>query len=123
MFNSPRGHEGHEAEQHLSQLIDNDLMALRALPCGLPSLRALRAFVVTLLYRRLGPQYDRALRRQDAAIAVCDRGFGVRHLARATFAAQLAHRLDQEEEAVHAGVAIGEAAAIGVDRQPAAAGD
>ena len=44
-------------------------------------------------------------------------------LASAAFAAQLAHRLDQQEQAVHAGVAIGQAAAIGVDRQLAAGGD
>ena len=44
-------------------------------------------------------------------------------LARAAFAAQLPRRLDQQEQAVHAGVAIGEAAAIGVDRQAAAGRD
>ena len=52
-----------------------------------------------------------------------DRGFGVLHLADAALAAQLPHRLDQQEQAVHAGVAVGEAAAIGVDRQLAAGRD
>ncbi len=46
-----------------------------------------------------------------------------RDLARAAFAAQLPHRLDQQEQAVHAGVAIGQAAAVGVDRQAAAGRD
>ena len=41
------------------------------------------------------------------------------HLARAAFAAQLPHRLDQQEQAVHAGMAVGQAAAVGVDRQAA----
>jgi hypothetical protein len=39
------------------------------------------------------------------------------------FAAQLSHGLDQGEDAVHAGVRAGQAAAIGVDGQPAAGRD
>src|SRR5439155_11941338 len=84
---------------------------------------SLRAFVVTLLHRRLCTQNHRALRRQDAAIAVRYRGFGAGHLAGVAVAAQLPHRLYEEEEPVHAGMAIGEAAAIGIDRQPTAGGD
>src|SRR5579885_790782 len=66
---------------------------------------------------------DGRLRRQDAAVAVGDRGLGALDLARAAFAAELAHRLDQQEQPVHAGVAIAEPAAVGVDRQGAARGD
>src|SRR5437762_11236260 len=69
---------------------------------------------------RLGSEYDGALRRQHAAVAVCDRGVAIGDLAGAVFAAQLSRRLDQQEQSVHAGVAVGEAAAIGVDRQTAA---
>src|SRR5713101_1504618 len=99
------------------------LRILSALCGELYSLCVLRVSVVILLHRRLRPQNYRALRRQDAAIAVRDRGFRAGHLACAGIAAQLPHRLDQEEEPVHAGMAIGEAAAIGVDREPAARGD
>src|SRR4051812_35682911 len=41
------------------------------------------------LHRRRIPQNDRTLRRQYAAIAMCDRGLGAGNLARAAFAAQL----------------------------------
>ena len=70
-----------------------------------------------LLHSRGGAEDDCALRRQHAAIAVRDRGFGSRHLTRAALAAQLSHRLDQQEQPVHARVAVGQAAAVGVDRQ------
>src|ERR1700730_6218858 len=60
------------------------------------------------------------LRRQHAAVAVRDRGLAIGDLAGVAFAAQLACRLDQQEQSVHAGMAIGEPAAIGVDRQTAA---
>src|ERR1700724_2970776 len=59
------------------------------------------------------------LRRQHAAVAVRDRGLAIGDLAGAAFAAQLACCLDQQEQSVHAGMAIGEPAAIGVDRQTA----
>src|SRR5271166_4317949 len=52
-------------------------------------------------------QDDRALRRQHAAIAVSDRGLAIGDLTGTGFAAQLPHRLDQQEQPVHAGVAIG----------------
>ena len=42
------------------------------------------------------------------------------HLGGAAFAAQLAHRLDDEEHAPHPGVTRREAAAVGVGREPAA---
>src|SRR6266853_1309741 len=54
-----------------------------------------------------------------SAIAVCDGGLAIGDLARAAFMAQLARRLDQQEQPVHARMAIREAAAIGVDRQAA----
>jgi hypothetical protein len=41
-------------------------------------------------------------------------------LTRTGFAAQLPHRLDQQEQRVHPWVAMGQTAAIGVDRQTAA---
>src|SRR5215469_17710352 len=50
-----------------------------------------------------------------------DRSFAVRYLAGTALAAQLPCRLDQQEQPIHAGMAIGKAAAIGVDRDPRAA--
>ena len=41
----------------------------------------------------------------------------VLHLARAALAAQLPHRLDEREHAVHAGVRVREPAAVGVHRE------
>src|SRR5437762_14091733 len=76
-----------------------------------------------ILHRCLGAEDDGALRGEDATIAVRDRRLGVLHLALAAFAAQLPHRLDQQKEAVHPGVTVREAAAIGVDRQCAAGRD
>ena len=58
-------------------------------------------------YLRLGSEDDRAMRRQHAAIAVRDRGLAISDLAGAAFAPQLPCRLDQQEQPVHAGVAIG----------------
>src|SRR6266446_7984725 len=75
------------------------------------------------LYGRLRAEDDGALRGQHTAIAVRDRGLAIGDLPRAAFAAQLPRRLDQQEEAVHAGMAIGQPAAIGVDRQAAAGRD
>src|ERR1051326_7302263 len=72
---------------------------------------------------RLCPQYDGAWRGEDAAIAMRDRGLDILDLTRAAFAAQLPHRLDQQKEAVHAGVAIRKAAAIRIDREFAAGRD
>src|SRR5439155_18537681 len=62
--------------------------------------------------RRLRAEDDGALRGQHAAIAVRDRGPAIGDLARAALAAQLARRLDQKEQAVHAGMAIGQPTAI-----------
>src|SRR5438045_9449279 len=70
-----------------------------------------------------GAENDGALRGEDATIAVRNRRLGVLHLALAAFAAQLPHHLDQEEQAVHPGVTVREAATIGVDRQAAAGRD
>src|ERR1700730_11112919 len=75
------------------------------------------------LQRRLGAEDDRALRRQHAAIAMCDGGRAIGDLARPAFVAQLSRRFDQQKQPVHAGVAIGQAAAIGVDRQAALRGN
>ena len=49
-----------------------------------------------------------------------DRGLATGDLTRTGFATQLPHGLDQQKQSVHAGMAIGEPAAIGVDRQAAA---
>ena len=45
---------------------------------------------------RLGSEYDGALRRQDAAVAVRDRGVAIGDLPGAAFAAQLSRRLARE---------------------------
>src|SRR5437763_14145752 len=82
------------------------------------------ASVVNLiLHRSGGAENDGALRGEDATIAVRNGRLGILHLARAAFAAQLPHRLDQQKEAVHPGVTVREAATIRVDRQPAAGRD
>ena len=52
---------------------------------------------------------------------MADRDFGARHLGRGD-AAHLAHAFLQRIHAVHAGMHVGEAAAIGVERQFAAGG-
>src|SRR5260221_12539285 len=57
---------------------------------------------------------------EDAAGAVGERDLGILDLARPALAAQLTRRLRQQEQAVHAGVAVGEPAAIGVEREGAA---
>ena len=54
--------------------------------------------------------------RQHPAIAVHERGLCAQHLPLAGGAAQLLHRLDDREDAVHARMHAGQAAAIGVDR-------
>src|SRR5689334_3585970 len=69
------------------------------------------------LYGGPGAEDDRRLGGEDAAVAVGDGGLGAGHLAGVAFAAQLPDGLDQHEQAVHAGVAVGKAAAVGVDRQ------
>ena len=54
--------------------------------------------------------------------AVHQRQLWVVELAVAGLAAQLPHGLDDEEDAVHAGVGVAEAAAAGVQREVAAGG-
>src|SRR5262245_1221551 len=71
------------------------------------------------LHRRRRPQDHRRLRGEHAAVAVGEGGLAIGDLARAALAAQLPHGLDQQEQAVHAGVAVGEAAAVGVDGEAA----
>src|SRR4029077_404594 len=71
----------------------------------------------------LAAKDDGALRGQHTAITMRDRGLAIGDLPRAALAAQLPRRLDQQEEAVHAGMAIRKPAAIGVDRQAAAGRD
>ena len=65
-----------------------------------------RMFRLTTLQRRLRSKDHRRLRRQYATVAMHQCGFRARHLARAAFAAQLTYCLDQQEQAVHAGMAV-----------------
>src|SRR5882757_8754653 len=69
---------------------------------------------------------DRATCREHAADAMADRDFGVLDLRRRN-AAHLPHALLQRVHAVHAGMHVAQAAAIGVERQlaarPGAVGD
>ena len=44
-----------------------------------------------------------------------DGDFAISDLPRPAFPAQLSYRLDQQQQAVHAGMAVGEPAAIGID--------
>ncbi len=62
---------------------------------------------------------DRAACREHAADAVADRNLRTRHLRRRD-AAHLPHALLQRVHAVHAGMHVAQAAAIGVERQLAA---
>src|ERR1700751_1494672 len=67
----------------------------------------------------LGAKDNGGLRGQHPTIAMRDRGRAIGDLARSAFMAQLSCRLDQQKQPIHAGVAIGEPTAIGVDRQAA----
>src|SRR6267142_2324249 len=67
-------------------------------------------------------QDERAGGGEHAAHAVDERALGLRDLARAALAPELARRLDDREDAVHAAVGVGEPAAVGVDRELAAGG-
>ena len=60
------------------------------------------------------------MRGEDAAGAVRERDLGALDLAVAALAAQLAHRLDEQQHAELAGVAVREPAAGGVERERAA---
>src|SRR6185295_6898582 len=64
-------------------------------------------------------EYDRAACREHAADAVADRDCCARHLGRRD-AAHLPHALLQRIHAVHAGMHVAQAAAIGIERQLAA---
>ena len=75
------------------------------------------------LDRRVVAQQHGRLRREHAAVAVRDGDVRVGDLALAALAAQLAHRLDEREQAVHARVAVRQAAAVGVQRGVAARRD
>src|SRR5436190_10970892 len=69
------------------------------------------------------PEDGGAGRGEDPAGAVDDRQLRVLDLPLAlvdVVVAQLAHRLDDREDAVHAGVVVGEAPAVGVHREGAA---
>src|SRR5690606_26864834 len=55
--------------------------------------------------------------RQHAAVAVDDGDLRAGDLPFAAFAAQLPRGVDDEEDAVHARMHAGQAAAVGVDRQ------
>jgi hypothetical protein len=70
-----------------------------------------------LLDGRLCPKDDGALRGQHAAISVSERNLAVLDLPSAAFAPDLPYSLDQQEDPVHAGMAVGETATIGVDGQ------
>src|SRR5687768_11672800 len=66
---------------------------------------------------------DQGTRGGEGATGAVDAGqAGIRDLALATFASELAGGFDEEEDAVHAGVGIGEAAAVRVEREVAAGG-
>src|SRR5208337_150385 len=76
---------------------------------------------IRLTSRHLVRHDDRAGGGEHAADAVADRDPGAGDLRR-SYAAHLAHALLQCVHAVHAGMHVGEAAAIGVERQFAAGG-
>src|SRR5262245_55009127 len=68
-------------------------------------------------------EYHRALAGKDSSITVRQRHLAVLHLTLVAFAAHLAHRLDDHQQAVHARMAVREPAAAGVDRELAAGRD
>src|ERR1700741_566765 len=70
-----------------------------------------------LSHRRMRAENHGRLARQLPAIAMRKRDLASLERPRAPFAANLARRFDQEEDAVHARVTVGEAPAIGVHGQ------
>src|SRR5262245_13625448 len=64
-----------------------------------------------------------ALAGKHAAIAMGERYVAVGNLAVATFAADLTYRFDHREQTVHAGMAIRQATAVGVDCKASTRGD
>src|SRR6266404_5280628 len=72
------------------------------------------------LLRRLARHDNRAEGGEHAADAVADRDFGVKDLDESG-ATQLAHALLQRGHAVHPGMHVRKAAAIGIERDPRAA--
>src|SRR5690606_26160470 len=91
---------------------------LLTLPCTgwtSPTLHGLSA----ALQGGLRAQHRGYLTGQEAAVAVAGRQLGTGHLPCAALAAQLLHRLDEQEHAVHAGVHAAQATAIGVHWQTA----
>src|SRR5690348_8456685 len=72
---------------------------------------------------RRGSEQDRRLAGERAAIAMAQHDVRAIDLTLSAFATDLCSGFDQGEDAVHAGMAEREAAAIGVDRQHAAGGD
>src|SRR3990170_4551922 len=73
-------------------------------------------------YDRLHAEDEGAGGGEGAAGAVDAGELRVRDLAVAALAAELADGFDEEEDAVHAGVGVGEAAAVGVEGEVAAGG-
>src|SRR6185369_2391036 len=74
-------------------------------------------------YGCLRAEQGRDLAGQDAAVAVGEGDLGIFYLALPAFSAQLSHRLDDREDAVHAGMHARKAAAVGVHGQAAARSD
>src|SRR5436309_13500482 len=65
-------------------------------------------------------EHEGPRRREHAAHPVDEREPAVGHLAGAALAAELARRLDDREDAVHARMRVGETATVGVDGERAA---
>ena len=86
--------------------------------CSLPYLFS--SYEVTRRYLLVGGQDNGAGGGQGAARAVDQAGLGARDLPVSALASQLPGGLQQEEHAVHAGVAVGKSAAVGVHWEVAA---
>src|SRR4029079_6136107 len=75
------------------------------------------------LQSSLRAKNDSGLGRQDSAIAMRQRNLAVFHLTPAALATKLADPFDQKEQPVHAGMTIGQSAAVGVDCKAAVGSD
>src|SRR6218665_1629645 len=93
------------------------IAAARPMPLAAPVTTS--TFSCNMNLSSMNGKYGAGLRAQNAAVALHQRGSGTRDLTRTAVRAQLTHRLDDAEQAVHAWMHARQPATVGVDRQPA----
>src|SRR6218665_3640485 len=97
------------------------IAAARPMPLAAPVTTT--TFSCNMNLSSMNGKYGAGLRAQNAAVALHQRGSGTRDLTRTAVRAQLTHRLDDAEQAVHAWMHARQPATVGVDRQRAAWSD